>query len=106
MVGGFDERLGAGAAGCSEDSELWYRLLAAGHTVPYEPAAVVFHHHRSDVEAVRRQAAAYLEGHVAALFIQFARRYRHLGNLLPGARRGWRSTRPRLRRPDAQRAPS
>ena len=29
----FDERLGAGAAGCSEDSELWYRVLADGWSV-------------------------------------------------------------------------
>jgi len=27
-LGNFDERLGAGAAGCSEDSEYWYRLFA------------------------------------------------------------------------------
>jgi GT2 family glycosyltransferase len=80
LVGGFDERLGAGAAGCSEDSELWYRLLAAGHTCQYEPAAVVYHHHRSDVESVRRQARAYMDGHVAALFVQCAR-HRHPGNV-------------------------
>jgi glycosyl transferase family 2 len=30
LVGEFDERLGAGAAGCSEDSEFWYRLIAEG----------------------------------------------------------------------------
>ena len=34
-VGLFDERLGAGAAGCSEDSEMWYRLLAEGHRCRY-----------------------------------------------------------------------
>lgn len=79
-VGEFDVRLGAGAAGCSEDSELWYRLLAEGWTCRYNPAAVVFHHHRSDPGQLRRQAHAYLRGHVAALFVQFAR-YRHAGNL-------------------------
>jgi GT2 family glycosyltransferase/SAM-dependent methyltransferase len=81
LVGGFDERLGAGAAGCSEDSELWYRLVAAGHTCRYEPAAVVFHHHRSDVAGLRAQASAYLEGHLAALFVEFSR-YRRPGELL------------------------
>ena len=45
-VGLFDERLGAGASGCSEDSELWYRLLAAGGACLFEPRAVVVHHHR------------------------------------------------------------
>lgn len=79
-IGDFDERLGAGAAGCSEDSELWYRLLAAGHVCRYEPAAVVFHHHREDWEALRGQAYSYMRGHVAALLIQF-RRHRHWGNL-------------------------
>ena len=80
QLGGFDERLGAGAAGCSEDSEMWYRILAAGWTCLYEPAAVVHHHHRSDVEAVRRQSFAYLDGHVAALAVQCAA-HGDVGNL-------------------------
>jgi GT2 family glycosyltransferase len=69
-VGGFDERLGAGAAGCSEDSEYWYRILAAGGTCLYEPRAVVFHHHRADWPGLRRQYRAYMKGHVAALVAQ------------------------------------
>jgi GT2 family glycosyltransferase/ubiquinone/menaquinone biosynthesis C-methylase UbiE len=80
FVGNFDERLGAGAAGCSEDSEFWYRLLAEGWVCRYEPAAVVSHYHRSDVPGLRRQARAYIRGHVAALFAQYAR-YGHRGNL-------------------------
>jgi GT2 family glycosyltransferase len=79
-IGLFDERLGAGAAGCSEDSELWYRVLAEGWSCVYEPAAVVFHFHRADLEGLRRQWHAYMRGHVAALLVQFAR-YRHWGNL-------------------------
>jgi GT2 family glycosyltransferase len=70
-VGLFDERLGAGAAGCSEDSELWYRLLATGGACLYEPRAVVFHHHRSDWPGLRRQMRAYMKGHVAALVAQY-----------------------------------
>ncbi|MBA3368502.1 MAG: glycosyltransferase, partial [Geodermatophilaceae bacterium] len=73
LVGGFDERLGAGAAGCSEDSEFWYRLLAQGWRCRYEPAAVAVHHHRADRHEVRRQARAYLRGHVVALFAQHVR---------------------------------
>ena len=38
------------------------------------------HHHRSDDEALRRQAGAYIEGHVAALFVEHAR-HRHVGEL-------------------------
>jgi len=80
LVGLFDERLGAGRAGCSEDSEFWYRLLAAGLEFRYEPAAVVFHTHRRETEAFYRQAHDYMRGHMAGLFVQFAR-HRHLGNL-------------------------
>ena len=70
-VGLFDERLGAGAAGCSEDSELWYRLLATGGACLYEPRAVVYHHHRSDWRGLKRQMRAYMKGHVAALVAQY-----------------------------------
>src|SRR5206468_756069 len=66
-IGNFDERLGAGASGCSEDSELWYRLLAGGGTCRFEPRAVVTHHHREDWSGLRRQMRAYAKGHVSAL---------------------------------------
>lgn len=72
-IGGFDERLGAGAAGCSEDSELWYRILASGGSCLYEPRAVVLHHHRSDWAGLRRQVRDYMCGHVAALVAQYDR---------------------------------
>jgi GT2 family glycosyltransferase len=70
-AGLFDERLGAGASGCSEDSELWYRLLAHGGTCLYEPRAVVFHHHRADWAGLKRQVRAYMRGHVSALVAQY-----------------------------------
>jgi GT2 family glycosyltransferase len=79
-VGFFDERLGAGAAGCSEDSEMWYRLLAAGHSCRYEPTAVVHHFHRGDWDGLSRQMRAYMKGHVVALFVQYWR-HGHAGNL-------------------------
>ncbi len=71
-VGGFDERLGAGAAGCSEDSELWYRLLAGGWRCRYEPSAVAHHFHRDDVAALRSQMRQYMRGHMAALAVQWS----------------------------------
>lgn len=83
LVGGFDERLGAGAAGCSEDSELWYRVLAAGFTCRYEPAAEVAHQHRENIAEARQQAKAYMRGHVTALAVQFAG-HRHVGELRRG----------------------
>jgi len=70
-IGLFDERLGAGAAGCSEDSELWYRMLANGGACLYEPRVVVFHHHRRELPELRHQARSYMKGHVAALVAQY-----------------------------------
>jgi GT2 family glycosyltransferase len=79
-VGLFDTRLGAGASGCSEDSELWFRLLRAGLQCHYDPGVVVFHHHRSDRASLHRQLRDYTRGHVVALFVQFGqdRQPRHL----------------------------
>ncbi len=79
-VGTFDERLGAGAAGCSEDSELWYRIIAAGGACLYEPRVAVRHHHREDWPALVRQVRAYMKGHTAALLVQHAQ-HGHRGNL-------------------------
>ncbi|MEZ5833760.1 MAG: glycosyltransferase [Dongiaceae bacterium] len=78
-IGLFDERLGAGASGCSEDSELWYRLLATGGTCRFEPRACVFHHHREQWSQLRSQMRAYMRGHVSALFVQAAL-FKHPGN--------------------------
>jgi cellulose synthase/poly-beta-1,6-N-acetylglucosamine synthase-like glycosyltransferase len=80
-VGGFDERLGAGAAGCAEDSELWYRILARGWKCRYEPLAVVSHYHRRERKDLEQQARLYMRGHGAALLVQWAR-HRHRGNLM------------------------
>ncbi len=79
-VGGFDERLDVGAAGCNGDSEFWYRVLAHGGSCRYEPTAVVYHHHRAEAAHLRQQIRAYMRGYVAALLVQFAR-HRHAGNL-------------------------
>jgi glycosyltransferase involved in cell wall biosynthesis len=80
QVGEFDERLDVGAAGCSGDSEMWYRIMAAGGTCLYEPTAVVFHQHRRELESLKRQIFSYMRGHVAALLIQFEKTG-HWGNL-------------------------
>jgi GT2 family glycosyltransferase len=80
LVGDFDERLGAGAAGCSEDSEFWYRIIAEGWTCRYEPDSVVFHYHRREAQALAKLVHDYTRGHVAALFVQFAR-FHDPGNL-------------------------
>lgn len=80
LVGNFDERLDVGAAGCSGDSEFWYRVLAQGWSCRYEPTAVTYHYHRRDLDSLKQQMYYYMRGHVAALLIQFEK-YRHWGNL-------------------------
>ena len=47
-VGGFDERLGPGAAGTSEDVELAHRLTDAKIAIGYAPRAIVYHRVDSD----------------------------------------------------------
>lgn len=79
-VGLFDERLDAGAAGCSGDSEFWHRMLWRGLRIRYTPSAVVFHEHRRERPELARQIFAYARGHVAALLIQ-NERTGHRGNL-------------------------
>lgn len=80
-TGAFDDRLDAGAAGCSGDSEMWYRVLAEGFKCRYDPTAVVYHFHRRDMEGLHKQLFYYMRGHVTELLIRFER-YQHWGNLV------------------------
>jgi GT2 family glycosyltransferase len=72
-VGFFDERLDVGQAGCSGDSEYWYRLLATGYACRYAPASVAFHFHRRTMEGLASQIYHYMRGHTAALLVQYER---------------------------------
>lgn len=66
QVGLMDEALGPGMpSGVGEDSYLLYRVLKRGHTVVYEPEAVVWHHHRSTPDALERQLFGYYKGGVS-----------------------------------------
>lgn len=66
QIGLIDEALGAGMpTGCSEDTYLFYKVLKAGYTIVYEPAAYVWHKHRCGMPALRRQLYNYSKGHVA-----------------------------------------
>jgi GT2 family glycosyltransferase len=73
QVGYFDTRLDVGKAGCSGDSEFWYRLLAHGFSCRYEPSSVAFHFHRLTMEGLSRQIFHYMRGHAAALLVQHER---------------------------------
>jgi GT2 family glycosyltransferase len=62
-VGGFDEALGAGTrTRGGEDLDIFVRVLRAGRALAYEPAALVWHHHRADDGALRRQMYGYGTG--------------------------------------------
>ncbi|WP_375416288.1 glycosyltransferase family 2 protein [uncultured Hymenobacter sp.] len=69
-AGLFNEKLGAGASGCSEDSEMWFRILIQGHSIHYNPRAVVYHTHRKRLTDLERQLFYYMRGHAAAALIQ------------------------------------
>jgi len=80
LIGWFDERLDVGAAGCSGDSEYWYRVLAEGWNCFYNPTAIVFHQHRNKEADLSNQLFHYMRGQVASLLIQH-NKYQHRGNL-------------------------
>ncbi|HUZ08428.1 MAG TPA: glycosyltransferase [Candidatus Paceibacterota bacterium] len=68
-LGGFDNRLGAGAPLRSgEDIDINYRILRSGHCLVYEPRAVVRHnHHRMTSEDVFKTRYAYSFGGAALM---------------------------------------
>lgn len=62
-LGGFDPALGAGtAAQGGEDLDMFFRILTAGDALATEPAAIVWHRHRSDNAALLSQARGYGRG--------------------------------------------
>jgi GT2 family glycosyltransferase len=67
-TGGFDEALGVGTATRGgEDLAMFIELLAAGHRLAYEPAAIVQHSHRATFPELERQIYGYGLGFTAML---------------------------------------
>jgi GT2 family glycosyltransferase len=67
-LGRFDEALGAGTiSGGGEDLDMFMRVILAGHRLAYEPSAIVWHFHRTDLAELTRQMRAYGTGCTAAL---------------------------------------
>ncbi len=55
-LGGFDPALDVGTpTGGAGDLEMFFRVVAAGHVLVYEPSAVVLHRHRTTMDALVRQ---------------------------------------------------
>ncbi|MBN9736078.1 glycosyltransferase [Pseudonocardia sp. P1] len=62
-VGGFDEAMGPGTpTHGGEDGEFLVRMILAGHVLGYLPGAYLWHHHRPDQEALRKQMEGYAVG--------------------------------------------
>jgi len=70
QLGGFDNRRGAGAPLQSgEDLDMTYRVLRSGHSIVYEPTAVVRHnHHRMTKEEVFSTRYDYSRGAAALMY--------------------------------------
>jgi glycosyltransferase involved in cell wall biosynthesis len=65
-IGLLDEALGPGTpTGVGEDTYVFYKVLRAGFTIVYDPAAYAWHRHRRTMEALRHQIYNYSKGHVA-----------------------------------------
>jgi GT2 family glycosyltransferase len=90
-LGGFDEALGAGTpTRGGEDLDIFVRVLRSGRALVYEPAALVWHHHRADRDALLRQMFGYgtgLSAFVTKCLLQRDTRREVLGRIPLGLRR-------------------
>lgn len=65
-IGGFDEALDTGRPlPGGGDLDIFHRVLRAGRALVYEPSMLVFHRHRRDREALRRQYWSWGDGLMA-----------------------------------------
>lgn len=79
-IGGFDVALGAGTpALAGEDTLALTLILLAGYRIVYEPAALMRHHHRGDLDSLGRQ----LRGYGVGLTAFYAALLRHRPGVLP-----------------------
>jgi GT2 family glycosyltransferase len=85
QVGGFDERLGPGASGTSEDVELARRLLRSGSAIGYAPEAIVYHR----VERSRLTEEYFKASHLRQGKSRFLIRHRGLVEILFNLSRAW-----------------
>jgi O-antigen biosynthesis protein len=80
-IGGFDVALGAGTpASAGEDTLALTLTLLSDYEIAYEPAAVMWHHHRQDMASLNRQ----LHGYSVGLTAFYAALLRHRPSALLG----------------------
>lgn len=59
-LGGFDPATGTGTtARGGDDLAAFFSVLAAGHSLVYQPTALAWHHHKRDLEALHNQVYGY-----------------------------------------------
>ncbi|MGW6912423.1 glycosyltransferase family 2 protein [Kitasatospora sp. NPDC054939] len=104
-IGGFDPATGAGtAARGGEELLAFFQVLHGGHTVAYQPDAIVWHTHPQDPDALTRQVFNFGFGFSAYLTAAVVHRPRALADLLVRLPEGlWRWQ--TVRRHRARRAP-
>jgi glycosyltransferase involved in cell wall biosynthesis len=67
-LGGYDNLLGAGTpANGGEDLDMYFRIVASGRALSYEPAAIVWHRHPRSLHEVREHVFTYGVGLGASL---------------------------------------
>jgi GT2 family glycosyltransferase len=83
-VGGFDLALGAASpAQGGEDLAAFFQVVTSGYRLVYEPAALLYHPHRCDYMALRKQIYHYGVGLTAYLTKVLLDNPRHLFDLIP-----------------------
>jgi glycosyltransferase involved in cell wall biosynthesis len=74
-IGGYDACLGTGTrARGGEDLDIYLSCIQSSHQLVYEPAALVRHEHRRDIDLLRRQVFDYGVGLGAVLTKRFLQR--------------------------------
>ena len=88
-LGGFDPATGTGSAARGGDDLLaFFRTITAGRSLVYQPTAVVWHHHRRTLDALKAQAYGYGVGLGAYLTAAIAHEPRMLAGLIRRLPRG------------------
>ena len=88
-LGGFDPATGTGSAARGGDDLLaFFRAISAGRSLVYQPTAIIWHHHRRTLDALKAQAYGYGVGLGAYLAAAIAHEPRMLPRMIRRLPRG------------------